>query len=443
MTDQTAVLDKIFTAHSVGAHVVKVTTGPTTVLYSVELRDGVRPEEVLRLAETIKMRTAATSVRILSPVPGESVMGIELPRADRQTVLLKDVPLDGGHPLTVPLGIDTAGHPQTRNLATMPHWIVAGATGSGKSVYINDVIVSLINRCGPEVMRLVLVDPKEVELAAYADVPHLACPIVTDPDDAVDTLQWLCDEMDRRYSLLRAHKVRELTAYNRAVSDALTLPYLVVIVDELAGLMARARKEIEPLIVRLAGKARAAGIHMVLATQRPSVDVVTGLIKDNVPSRLAFAVPSHTASGVILNRSGAQHLLGQGDALYMAQDVGDPLRVQTPYTSDEDIEAAVLAAQERYPDTAYLWPQEEDAEEVSQLPVWLPPQSDVPCERPAARAMQVLRQVAEDPQTVTLSHGWIAALVMFWVVIGLAFLIVVIGQHTQPESNSTVVVATP
>lgn len=330
-------------AFNVGATVVDATAGSSVTRLAVELDDGVKVEKVAALARNFAYALGVPSVRIQSPIPGRSAVGIEVPNADRRTVHLGDVLADAPtHPLSFAVGEDVDGEPVWANLADMPHLLVAGSTGSGKSSFINALLLSMLTRATPHDLRMVLVDPKMVELMPYSDIPHLLTPIVTETEEAVFALHSLVGEMERRYELMQSRRVRHVDAFNDLGGEH--LPYIVAVVDELADLMMTSGRELESLIVRLAQKGRAAGVHLVLATQRPSVDVVTGLIKANVPSRLAFATASAVDSRVVLDVSGAEKLAGRGDALFSPVGVSEPLRVQGAYVSDVEIEAVTLAA---------------------------------------------------------------------------------------------------
>jgi DNA segregation ATPase FtsK/SpoIIIE-like protein len=342
------VLAQVFTEHRVAATVVDVTRGPTVSQYAVELGAGMKAERVLTLAATIGVRIGSAEVRMVAPIPGRTAIGIEVPRPDRQAVTLAEVMSSAAatrdrRPLLVAIGKDIPGAPITADLTRLPHLLVAGATGSGKSTWLNVMLVSVLTRATPEQVRMLLVDPKRVELAPYADLPHLVTPIVTDPAKAADALGWAVVEMDRRYERFAAAKVRNVDEYNalRLRRGERPEPYLLVVVDELADLMMVAKKDVEALVVRLGQLARAAGIHLVLATQRPSVDVVTGLIKANVPSRLAFSTASGTDSRVVLDQVGAEKLVGQGDGLWYPMGAAAPVRVQSAWVSDPEIDQVV------------------------------------------------------------------------------------------------------
>ncbi len=349
LTDTATKLQKTLYSFGVSAKVENVSVGPAITRYELKPAEGVRVSKIANLADDIALNLAAETIRIEAPIPGKQAVGIEVPNKEKETVHLREVLesdefQENKSKLTVALGKDVAGNTQLADIAKMPHVLIAGSTGSGKSVCINTIITSIIYNAKPSEVKMVMVDPKVVELSVYNGIPHLLIPVVTDPKKAAGALAWAVQEMDDRYNKFASKGVRDLKGYNKAIEKEGgigKLPQIVIIVDELADLMMVAAKDVEEAICRLAQKARAAGMHLVIATQRPSVDVITGLIKANIPSRIAFAVSSQVDSRTILDTIGAEKLLGKGDMLFFPSGAPKPSRVQGAFVSDEEVEKIV------------------------------------------------------------------------------------------------------
>jgi S-DNA-T family DNA segregation ATPase FtsK/SpoIIIE len=364
----------------VSANVVAAYPGPVITRYEIEPATGIKGSMIVNLSKDLARALSLVSIRVVETIPGKSLMGLELPNARRQSVRLSEVLAsqvfaDSASPVTLALGHDIAGRPLVADLAKMPHLLVAGTTGSGKSVGINAMLLSLLYKSDPSQVRLILIDPKMLEMSTYEGIPHLLAPVVTDMRQAGHALNWCVAEMERRYRLMSKLGVRNLSGYNAKIAEAhkrdetipnpfsLTpdapepldkLPTIVVVIDELADLMMVVGKKIEELIARLAQKARAAGIHLILATQRPSVDVITGLIKANIPTRIAFQVSSKIDSRTILDQMGAEALLGQGDMLYMSSGNGLPVRVHGAFVADDEVHRVVAHWKERGGEPDYI-----------------------------------------------------------------------------------------
>ena len=349
LADTASKLQKTLYSFGVSAKVENVSVGPAITRYELKPSEGVRVSKIANLADDIALNLAAATIRIEAPIPGKQAVGIEVPNQEKEAVYMREV-IDSDEfrknesKLTVALGKDVAGNIQLADIAKMPHVLIAGATGSGKSVCVNTIITSIIYNSKPSEVKFVMVDPKVVELSVYNGIPHLLIPVVTDPRKAAGALAWAVQEMDDRYNKFATKGVRDLKGYNKLIENeegAGKLPQIVIIVDELADLMMVAKNDVEDSICRLAQKARAAGMHLVIATQRPSVDVITGLIKANVPSRIAFAVSSQVDSRTILDSVGAEKLLGKGDMLYFPSGAPKPSRVQGAFVTDDEVEKIV------------------------------------------------------------------------------------------------------
>lgn len=342
--DQCAVLEQTLADFKVRARVVAVTRGPSVTRFELEPAAGVKVSSVVNLADDIALRLAAPGVRIEAPIPGKSAIGIEAPNTKNDPVCFREVVEAGSvrnakEHLCIGLGKDISGDIISADLAKMPHLLVAGSTGSGKSVCINTIIAGLLYRATPDEVKLILVDPKVVELSNYNGIPHLLTPVVTEPKKAASALHWAVAEMERRYKAFADSRVRDIKTYNAQAAEK--MPYIVIIIDELSDLMMVAKVDVEDAILRLAQKARAAGIHLILATQRPSVDVITGIVKANIPSRIAFAVSSQTDSRTIIDMGGAEKLLGKGDMLFYPMGNNKPVRVQGAFVSDDELNKIV------------------------------------------------------------------------------------------------------
>ncbi|PDZ33638.1 DNA translocase FtsK [Bacillus toyonensis] len=350
LEEQKELLDTTFNNFHVGANVINVSQGPAVTRFEVQPDPGVKVNKITNLSDDIKLSLAAKDIRIEAPIPGKSAIGIEVPNKESKPVFLREIlrsPVftKSESPLTVALGLDISGDPIVTDIRKMPHGLIAGATGSGKSVCINAILTSILYKAKPHEVKLILIDPKMVELAPYNSVPHLVAPVITDVKAATAALKWAVEEMERRYELFAHAGARDLTRYNTIVSEreipGETLPYIVIVIDELADLMMVAPGDVEEAICRIAQKARACGIHLLVATQRPSVDVITGLIKSNIPTRIAFTVSSQVDSRTIIDIGGAEKLLGRGDMLFLGNGTSKPVRVQGVYVSDDEIEKTV------------------------------------------------------------------------------------------------------
>lgn len=367
LLEQEELLNITLKNFNVGASVVNVTQGPSVTRFEVQPEPGVKVNKITNLSDDIKLSLAARDIRIEAPIPGKHTIGIEVPNQKSRPVLINEIIQssvfqESTSPLTAVMGLDIAGKPIVTDLKKMPHGLIAGATGSGKSVCINTILVSLLCKASPEDLKLLLIDPKVVELAPYNRIPHLVSPVITDVKAATAALKWAVDEMERRYELFAHAGVRDINRFNelaikhKRYSDK--LPFIVIIIDELADLMMMSPADVEEAICRIAQKARACGIHLIVATQRPSVDVITGLIKANIPTRIAFSVSSQVDSRTIIDISGAEKLLGRGDMLFLENGSSKPVRLQGTFVSDEEIDLVVAHVRDqREPD--YLFEQEE------------------------------------------------------------------------------------
>ncbi len=367
LLEQEELLNLTLQNFNVGASVVNVTQGPSVTRFEVQPEPGVKVNKITNLSDDIKLSLAARDIRIEAPIPGKHTIGIEVPNQKSRPVLINEIIQtnvfeEASSPLTAVLGLDIAGKPIVTDLKKMPHGLIAGATGSGKSVCINTILVSLLFKASPEDLKLLLIDPKMVELAPYNRIPHLVSPVITDVKAATAALKWAVDEMERRYELFAHTGVRDINRFNelamqhKRYSDK--LPFIVIVIDELADLMMMSPADVEEAICRIAQKARACGIHLIVATQRPSVDVITGLIKANIPTRIAFSVSSQVDSRTIIDISGAEKLLGRGDMLFLENGSSKPVRLQGTFVSDEEIDLVVAHVREQR-EPEYLFEQEE------------------------------------------------------------------------------------
>ena len=344
------VLNKTLKAFRVDAQVVDWTNGPTVTQFQIKLHLGVKVSKINHLSDDLKMALAAKDIRIQAPIPGKTTCGIEIPNPEPRPVMLSEVVnspafRNSNSDFTVALGVDLSGQPRVTDLRKMPHGLIAGATGSGKSVFINSLLISLLYKATPEELRMILIDPKAVELAPYNRIPHLLSPVISEPKQAAAALKWTVKEMNQRYEKLAAAGVRNIEQFNQKAEKhqqpQLKMPYILIVIDELADLMTVASDEVETYIVRITQKARAAGIHLIVATQRPSVDVVTGTIKNNIPTRVAFMVSSQVDSRTIIDQSGAERLLGKGDMLYLGSGSSHPVRLQGCFVSSHEVDRVV------------------------------------------------------------------------------------------------------
>ena len=365
--EQAGLLDSTLKNFNVGAQVVKVTQGPAVTRFEVQPEPGVKVNKITNLSDDIKLSLAARDIRIEAPIPGKHTIGIEVPNQKSRAVNISEIINhtefeQKESPLTAVLGLDISGKPVVTDLRKMPHGLIAGATGSGKSVCINTILISLLYKATPNELKLLLIDPKMVELAPYNHIPHLVSPVITDVKAATASLKWAVEEMERRYELFAHSGVRDIGRFNELAKQhrqfADILPYIVIVIDELADLMMMSPADVEEAISRIAQKARACGIHLIIATQRPSVDVITGLIKANIPTRIAFSVSSQIDSRTIIDISGAEKLLGRGDMLFLENGASKPVRIQGTFVSDDEIDQ-VVAHVRTQGEPEYLFQQEE------------------------------------------------------------------------------------
>ena len=342
--EQAEMLNEALDAFGVDAQVIGWTIGPAVTQFELQLGRGVKVNKITNLSDDLKLALAAKDIRIEAPIPGRSSVGVEIPNQFSRPVMLSEVMessefKENKSPLTVAIGVNLSGKAVVSTIDKMPHGLIAGATGSGKSVFINSILISLLYKANPSEVKLILIDPKAVELAPYNDIPHLLSPVISEPKAAAEALKWAVEEMEERYQKLAAAGVRNIEKFNEKAAlhgdHGLKIPYIVIIIDELADLMMVASSEVQDYIARITQKARAAGIHLLVATQRPSVDVVTGTIKNNIPTRVAFMVSSQVDSRTIMDTGGAEKLLGKGDMLFLENGIGQPIRVQGTYVENE------------------------------------------------------------------------------------------------------------
>lgn len=373
LKEQTEKLNETFEFFHIRAIVVRVTKGPTVTRFEVQPEPGVKVSKIVNLTDDLKMSLSAKEIRIEAPIPGKNTIGIEVPNDVAEPVFLSEILLhpsfsEAKSPLTVAMGMSISGEPVLTDLQKMPHGLIAGSTGSGKSVCVNSILTSIIYKASPEEVRLLLIDPKMVELAPFNNVPHLAAPVITDPKEAAEGLKWAVAEMERRYQSFAEAGARDISRFNEKMDRAVTpdkkYPYLLIVVDELADLMMVSPQDVEDSICRIAQKARACGIHLLVATQRPSVDVITGLIKANIPTRIAFSVSSQADSRTILDGGGAERLLGKGDMLFLESGSSKPVRIQGTFVSDDEIDRVVDYVK-GLPQPIFLFEKEELKEQLS------------------------------------------------------------------------------
>ncbi|WP_280769957.1 DNA translocase FtsK [Salipaludibacillus daqingensis] len=373
LSEQTEKLNETFEYFHIRAEVVRVTKGPSVTRFEVQPEPGVKVSKIVNLTDDLKLSLSAKDIRIEAPIPGKNTIGVEVPNDVAEPVFLREI-LEhpsfnqAESPLTVAMGMGISGDPVLTDLQKMPHGLIAGSTGSGKSVCVNSILTSIVYKASPEEVRLLLIDPKMVELAPFNDVPHLAAPVITDPKEATEGLKWAVTEMERRYQSFANAGARDIARYNekmeRAEKPEEKLPYLLIVVDELADLMMVSPQDVEDSICRIAQKARACGIHLLVATQRPSVDVITGLIKANIPTRVAFSVSSQADSRTILDAGGAERLLGRGDMLLLESGSSKPVRIQGTFVSDDEIDRVVDYVKE-LPTLPFLFEKEELKEKIA------------------------------------------------------------------------------